>query len=340
MRTTREKPSSVTLSTVPVPSTWPCMTWPPRRSPARSGSSRFTSSPIWSGASAVRRSVSGITSAAKEPLSRSVAVRHTPLTAIESPGASSPASGVSTSTRPCAKPRTTPFPATSPVNTSPLLEAGNEQVVVVDPLGLDGERPGRGGDLAEADPLHRGPRLRAAELVERVLHARALVLTGGDDHVHARGLERLDRRALRGARADHDQRDVRHVLHEPRVEREAALRVEDDAARLACDALDARGEARVVHERGADADGDRVRLRSPAVRAGAAGLAGDPLRVACAGGHLAVERHCGLEDHERAPCARVLEEGLVEHARGVRDVAVHEVDPDALVAQDARPAAR
>ena len=63
MRTTRELPSSVTDSTVPVPSTWPCMTWPPSRSPARSGSSRFTSSPSESGSSDVRRSVSGITSA-------------------------------------------------------------------------------------------------------------------------------------------------------------------------------------------------------------------------------------------------------------------------------------
>src|SRR5688572_848715 len=192
---------------------------PPMRSPARSGSSRLTSSPIWSGASDVRRSVSGITSAANEPLSRSVAVRQTPFTAIESPGPSSDASGVSTSTRPCAKPRTTPFPATSPVNTSPLLEAGHEQHVVVDPLRLDGERRRRGRDLAKADALHCRPRLRAAQqdrrdehahlvdlpgleegagevraaleqqrldlactqLVERVLHARRLVLAGGDD---------------------------------------------------------------------------------------------------------------------------------------------------------------
>ena len=49
----------------PVPSTWPCTTWPPRRSPARSGSSRLTSSPAPSGPSEVRRSVSGITSAAE-----------------------------------------------------------------------------------------------------------------------------------------------------------------------------------------------------------------------------------------------------------------------------------
>src|SRR6185295_15270938 len=105
IRTTRELPSSVTDSIVPVPSTCPCTRWPPSRSLARSGSSRFTSSPIWSGASDVRRSVSGMTSAANEPFSRSVAVRQTPFTAIESPGSSSSARPLSISTRPCASPR-------------------------------------------------------------------------------------------------------------------------------------------------------------------------------------------------------------------------------------------
>jgi hypothetical protein len=61
--------------------------------------------------------------------------------------------------------------------------------------------------------------------------------------------------------------------------------------------------------------------------------------MAGAGGHLAVERHRRLEDHERPARARVLAEGLVEHARGLADLAVHEVDPHALVAQDARAAA-
>src|SRR5688500_4697749 len=227
MRTTRELPSSVTDSTVPVPSTWPCMTWPPRRSPARSGSSRFTSSPSESGSSDVRRSVSGITSAANEPLFRSTAVRQMPLTAIESPGASSPASSVSTSSRPPSSARTTPFAATSPVNTSPLLEPRDDQHVILDALHLDRERARPGGDVAHAAALHRGRRRRAADqhrrdeharlvdrarleegagqvraaleqqrldlagaqLVERVLHARGLVLAGGDDHVDARGLE-------------------------------------------------------------------------------------------------------------------------------------------------------
>ena len=142
-----------------------------------------------------------------------------------------------------------------------------------------------------------------------------------------------------GARADDDQRHVGHALHELRVERKARLGVEHDAARLARDALDAGGEARVVDERGADAHGHGVGLRPPAVRAGAAGLAGDPLGVAGAGRDLAVERHRRLEDHERAAGAGVLAEGLVQHPGGLADLAVDELDPDALVAQDPRAAA-
>jgi hypothetical protein len=74
--------------------------------------------------------------------------------------------------------------------------------------------------------------------------------------------------------------------------------------------------------------------------AGAARLARDPLRVSGAGGDLAVERHRGLEDDQRAPHAGVLAEGLVDEPRGLGDLAVHEGHLDALVAQDARPAAR
>src|SRR5215208_5283490 len=227
MRTTLDLPSSRTDSTVAVPSTWPCMTCPPRRSPARSGSSRFTSSPSPSGSSDVRLSVSGITSASNEPFVRPTAVRQMPLTAIESPSRSSAASGVSTVRRPPSSARTTPFPATSPVNTSPLLEALDDQHVVLDALCLHREGARARRDVADAHALDGGPRLgpaehqgrdeharlvdlagleegarevRAAleqqrldlaraELVERVLDARALVLAGRDDHVHPRGLE-------------------------------------------------------------------------------------------------------------------------------------------------------
>src|SRR5215216_787347 len=224
MLTTIDLPSSLTDSTVPVPSTWPCMTCPPSRSPARSGSSRFTSSPSPSGSREVRRSVSGMTSASNEPLLFPTAVRQTPFTAIESPGASSAARGVSTSSRPLLSMRTTPFPATSPVNTSPLLEAGNDQHVVLDALCFHRQRPRAGRDVADSHALDGGPRLgpaeqqrldlARAELVERVLDARALVLAGRDDHVHPRGLEGEHGRARGRAGAHHDQRELGGVAHE------------------------------------------------------------------------------------------------------------------------------
>ena len=71
----------------------------------------------------------------------------------------------------------------------------------------------------------------------------------------------------------------------------------------------------------------------------ARGLAADPLRVARARGDLAVERHRGLEQHPRAPDARVLAEGLVEQTGARGELAVGEHHLDALVAQDAEAAA-
>ena len=103
--------------------------------------------------------------------------------------------------------------------------------------------------------------------------------------------------------------------------------------------VDARGELRVVGQRGADPDDDGVALGAPVVRAQPRGLARDPLRVAGAGRDLAVERHRRLEQHVRAARARVLAERLVEQPRAHRRLAVGDHDLDALVAQDAEPAA-
>ena len=94
-----------------------------------------------------------------------------------------------------------------------------------------------------------------AELGERAAHARLLVLAGGDDDLGAGHLEPVRRaRAARRARRRRSAADLAGRLHELRVEREPALGVEDDAARLAHDAVDARGELRVVGQRGADPD--------------------------------------------------------------------------------------
>ena len=120
---------------------------------------------------------------------------------------------------------------------------------------------------------------------------------------------------------------------------QGGLAVEHHAGGLAAGALDARRQQRIVGTCGADAHGHRVALGAPAVRPRAAGLARDPLRVAAGGGHLAVQRHGRLEHHQRPARARVLAEGLVEQARAVADLAVHQVHGHALVAQDAEAAA-
>src|SRR5918994_2558581 len=235
---------------------------PPSRSPARSGSSRLTASPVASGPSELRRSVSSITSAEKPSRLGSTAVRQTPLTATESPGSSSPASSLRTRRRTPPPSRssdsTVPVPATSPVNTSPIPEAGDDQDVVVDALGLDRRRALRRGDLLDADALDGRLRLGPAEqqrrheharlvdlarleegasevrsaleqerldvalteLVERVRHARRLVRAGRDDHVDVRVLERLHRGVLGGARADDRERHLGHAADELRVERQ------------------------------------------------------------------------------------------------------------------------
>ena len=129
--------------------------------------------------------------------------------------------------------------------------------------------------------------------------------------------------ARRRARDDHGQRDLVGAPDELGVERQARLGVEDDAPRLAAHAVDARGQLRVVGQRGADARPRRRRTRrASGGRRSAAVLAGDPLRVAGAGGDLAVERHRGLEEHPRAAGARVLAERLVEPARARGQLAV------------------
>ena len=106
-----------------------------------------------------------------------------------------------------------------------------------------------------------------------------------------------------------------------------------------CTPSHASRQLRVVGQRRADAHGDRVHRRAPAVRPRPAGLVGDPLRVARAGGDLAVQRHRRLEQHPRPPGARVLAEGLVDQPGAVGELAVGDVDLDALVAQDPQAAA-
>ena len=184
----------------------------------------------------------------------------------------------------------------------------------------------------------RGDRLRA-ELGERRAHARRLVLTRGHDHLGALADERARRRARRRARDHHGEWELPGRHHELGVQRQAGERVEDDPARLPRDALDAGRELRVIGERGADADGHRVALGAPAVRAGAAGLAGDPLRLAALGGHLAVQGSRGLQADVGPAGAGVLAKRLVEQPCALGQLALGQLDCNPVVAQDARAAA-
>src|SRR5262249_38886507 len=110
---------------VPVASTCPCTKCPPTRESARIGRSRFTDLPGFSEPSADTRIVSGAISRFTASLSAETTVRQTPLTARESPGVSSPASGVCRRRR---KPdgvgfisATSPIRSISPVNIDTAL---------------------------------------------------------------------------------------------------------------------------------------------------------------------------------------------------------------------------
>ena len=146
------------------------------------------------------------------------------------------------------------------------------------------------------------------------------------------------RRAPRGARDDDGQRDLGRVAHELRVERQPRGGVEDDArAAGARRRRIARGEPRVVGERGADPDDDGVDLGAPVVRE----LAAAARRRSTASRRRAVATLpsrliADLKSDPRAAGARVLAEGLVHEARARGLVAVGDDDLDALVAQDAR----
>src|SRR5215212_3988218 len=156
----REKPSCVTSPISPIPSTWPCTTCPPRRSPARRGSSTLAFEPARRSPSVLRRSVSVMTSARKPAGSTAVAVRQTPSTATESPSRSSEASAVRTRRRtPSAVVSTAsmrPRSCTSPVNIgSPFSQSGADEQVVSDPLAVERQCAHRLRDRLRALALER-----------------------------------------------------------------------------------------------------------------------------------------------------------------------------------------
>src|SRR6201986_2375251 len=159
----RANPSGAIARTVPTPSTWPCTMWPPSRSDSRMASSRLTPAPARASARELRRRVSFITSVANAVGWTSVAVRHTPLTEIESPSASSPANEEETIRRTPSPERSTssirPRSAISPVNISrlplPLPDARRDQQIVADALALQVLGADGVGNLLRALALQR-----------------------------------------------------------------------------------------------------------------------------------------------------------------------------------------
>src|SRR4029077_8624527 len=107
---------------------------PPRRPDAFIANSKLTRLPTSNSPSEVTFRVWFIASASKPPASVLVAVRQTPLTATESPEAISEASEVAirrcAPSEPAATDWTSPTSWISPVNTSPLLEAGRDQHIL------------------------------------------------------------------------------------------------------------------------------------------------------------------------------------------------------------------
>ena len=118
------------------------------------------------------------------------------------------------------------------------------------------------------------------------------------------------------------------------VERQPRARVENDAPRLAGGADLARGQQRVVGERGADPDRDRVAVGAPAVDQLAALGAGDPAGVTAGSGGSPVERDGCLVDHQGQAGARVLAERLHQKTGGSGLGALGELDLDPFVAED------
>src|SRR5882672_11122293 len=108
--------------------------WPPRRSDAFIANSRFTRPAGPNSLIAVTSSVWFIASVSKPSPSAPVAVRQTPLTATESPGATSAPSKVLirvlAPSAPESSDSTVPTSWIRPVNISPLLETGRDQGVV------------------------------------------------------------------------------------------------------------------------------------------------------------------------------------------------------------------
>ena len=155
--------------------------------------------------------------------------------------------------------------------------------------------------------------------------ASGLVLAGGDDHVDARGLERLHRGARGGARADDGHGHLAGARARAASRAAGSPRSRTPRARGWRATPSTRdGEQRVVGEGRVDPDRHGVGLRAPAVGAGAA----RPRRRSTASRRCAVATLpssviADLKITSGRPVRRVLAERLVEQPRRLGHVAVH-----------------
>src|SRR3954449_6665364 len=148
-----------------MPSTWPCMRCPPNRVWGVTARSRLTCAPAVTEPRLLRLSVSAMTSVLQTPSVTSVTVRQTPLTAIESPRATScrtrsarirstAASDWSSRTK------SVPTSSTIPVNTSTPSVRGLLPTSVPGRAEPDRHVPAQEGDVADregqraVDPLN------------------------------------------------------------------------------------------------------------------------------------------------------------------------------------------
>src|SRR4051794_6291166 len=123
-----------------------------------------------------------MTSAAKTSPSTSVAVRHTPFTATESPRASSAASAERTRSRPSVCESTVPRSWTRPVNMAlPAPHAGAYEDIVVHLLALECEGAHGLGDGLDALGLDRVARGLAAEEQRRDEEPQLVDLVGVEE---------------------------------------------------------------------------------------------------------------------------------------------------------------
>src|SRR5438552_5379680 len=137
------------VTTLPIPSTWPCTRWPPRRSASRSGRSRLTGSPGRRSARLVRESDSSTTSASHQPSPTSTTVTQHPLAAIESPTFASWVTSVAAKRKRLpSRAASVPSSSTIPVN----IVLGPGGAPTPPPRRAGGPLPGRRGRGNQLDP--------------------------------------------------------------------------------------------------------------------------------------------------------------------------------------------